>query len=352
MQKQAKASEGKRLSPEEISIFCEQAALVLQSGIPLNDGMEALCLNYRDSVYGENFARLQEALNESGFLLEGLKAAGIFPAYMVQMVRIGEKTGNLDTFMDELATYYLRESRIRRSVVNAVVYPLLLLLMMSAVIGILVLRVLPVFEEVLRGFGVGQTASMATRIGLLSGKVVLVLTVVLILGGLLLFLWVRLSGGGKAWHLITKLFPPIRRVVEKLTATRFSSAMAMMLSGGFPMEEAAGLINDVFTDGLGREKVVVFSESLLSGSSFSAAVDQSQLFEPLYNRMIKMGVLAGKTDGVLRRIAQVYEEELDASISHLVSLIEPSLVALLSIVIGGILLSVMLPLAGIMAGMS
>jgi type IV pilus assembly protein PilC len=108
-----------RLSADELSILCEQIALIVRSGLPLHDGVEALCDNYRNTRYAARFQKLRDAVLATGSLYRGLVDAGIFPSYLREMANIGERTGELDTVMSGLALYYQREAKLRRAVVNA-----------------------------------------------------------------------------------------------------------------------------------------------------------------------------------------------------------------------------------------
>ena len=125
----------------------------------------------------------------------------------------------------------------------------------------------------------------------------------------------------------------------------------MMLSSGFPTGEALRLMPSILSDAEAGERVKGISRDLDSGMSFADAMENSRLFDGLHNRMIRMGVAAGREDQVMNTIAGLYEEQVESGISQLVAIIEPTLIALLSIVIGAILLSVMLPMAGILSSM-
>ena len=132
----------------EISMFCEQVALILGSGVSLYDGIEALCDNYKGTAYGASFEAIDRAVKQTGSLHAALQETRVFPPYVLQMAKIGEQTGKLDEIMSSLSAYYAREQRIRRSVQNAVVYPICLIIMMAVVIVVLVSKVLPIFQQV------------------------------------------------------------------------------------------------------------------------------------------------------------------------------------------------------------
>ena len=148
---------------------------------------------------------------------------------------------------------------------------------------------------------------------------------------------------------LKKIFPPLNRIINRLAASRTASVLSMMLSGGFPLEEALAMVPSVLPDAAAAAEVKNIRGKMDEGATFAEAVTQSKLFDPLHSRMIRMGVDAGREDEVMTKIAATYEEEVEDGIAGLVSIIEPTLVALLSIVIGAVLLSVMLPMAGIIS---
>ena len=341
----------KTVSPEETAMFCQQVAMVLKSGIPMYDGIEAMCENYRDTRYGASFDRLSQMVKDTGSLYEAIRDLGIFPAYMVQMTKIGEKTGSLDNVMDALGDYYERETGVRKSVRNAVVYPLMLIVMMAAVIILLIATVLPVFNQVFRSLGMelSASASAVMALGMGAGQAVLWLVGALLVISLALFLLMKTKARPQALQMLNRLFPQVKKISQRLAAERFASVMAAMMRSGYPLEEAVSLIPGLLNDQASREKVLQCKKAMAEGSSFPDAVEGAGLFEPLHLKMIRVGFTTGQVDQVMEKLAAMYQEDIDNRISRLVSLIEPTMVAVLSIVIGAILLAVMLPLASILS---
>lgn len=346
-------SMNKTIPPEEISVFCEQIALMLGAGMSLRDGLEALAENYRGTPEEKLYRALSEKVDESGSVYEGLKAAGHFPQYMVEMVNIGERTGKLEQVMNGLSAYYAGEGKIRRAIVSAVAYPIVLGVMMACVIVVMVTRVLPIFEQVLGSMGMEMNAAGTAllRFGMNTGKIVLILVGVLVLLVLLVCLALRTKWRDRALAFVRRVLPPVDRLNRRIAAARFASVMAMMLDSGFPIEEALGVMPSILTDKASRERLAAMCGKVESGAPLIDALSGTGFFDALHVRMIRLGFVAGRPDGVMRKVADIYTEEVDNGISALVSVIEPSLVALLSVVIGAVLLSVMLPMAGIISSM-
>ena len=341
----------KKLPPNETALFCEQVAMVLKAGIPLDDGMETLARSYEGSRYGERFKQIRDALLKHGALSAALEEAKIFPAYLCAMTRIGERAGKLDEVMASLANYYQWEAQIKTSVKNAILYPTMLVMMLAVVIAILVISVLPVFQRVFDSLGLtaGSPAAAAMRVGVGVGKGMLILvgvfTVLLLLIGVLL----KTSRRDSVLSLLSSMLPAIRRVNAKLSTARYAAALSMMLTAGYPVEDAIQLAPSVITDQKRRRQADLAARQLLGGASFAEAAEKSALFDPMHEKMIRFGSAAGTIDTVMGKLSGIYMEEADDAIHAVVAMIEPTLVAVLSVVIGGILLSVMLPLLSVLS---
>lgn len=336
------------MKADELSLFCQQVELLLSAGLPLHDGMTNLTDGYANTPYAQRMTQLGKAVEETGSLYEGMKDSTLFPHYLREMVRIGETSGQLERVMHGMASHYDREDAVAYTVRTAVTYPLVLIGMMTVVVLVLVWRVLPIFRQVMAGLGEdlsgGSTLGAA---GMTIGRVMLALVGMLLLAVLALALWYRFAPQ-KALRWLRKSFPMVAKLQHDMDASRFAGAMQMLLAGGFPLEESLTLMMDVFTDDEVRSRVADIRGKLNEGVSFPEAVEQSGIFDPLYGRMIRLGFDAGRTDDVMGKLEEVYRTEMDEKISRLVSWIEPALVTLLALVIGAILLSVMLPLAGLL----
>ena len=343
----------KSLSSAELSTFCGQVALILEAGLPLYDGMETLVGADKNSENADIYESASKGVNEKGSLYDALCGDERWPKYLVEMVGIGERAGQLDRVMRGLENYYAREDRIRKSIVGAITYPLVLGIMLIVIVAILLWKVLPVFRRVLASMGVGMSESgnLMMRLGVTVGWVILALVVVVVLLVVVGAVMMRTKHREKVLGLIRKIMPSFNRVNRELSASRVASVLSMMLSGGFPMDEALEMTSHVLTDRAAAEKVESIRASLNNGSSFSEAVAKAELFDELHNRMVAMGSATGREDQVLAKLADLYEEQVEDGITRMVAIIEPTLVALLSIVIGAVLLSVMLPMAGILSSL-
>lgn len=335
-----------RKSAEELSLFCTQCALVLRSGMLLADGLLATAEENGD----EALRIIAEKLASGDTLENALKAGGDYPSYMVSLAGIGERTGCLEEVMDALALYYQREGAIRRQLTNTLLHPLLLAVVMLCVVAVLLLKVLPVFSEVYAQLGgaSGLTAGVLA-FGRTAGIICLVLTGLFACAGVFAFASSRTAGGyERLTGLLTKL-PFVRRVSEKIASGRVAYALSLLLSSGYDIDDAVRLLPGLVSQHEALAKINRLSARMEQGESFSSAVRESGLFSGMYARLVGLGVQSGALDEVMARISVLYDAEIEESLTGILGAVEPAIVAVLSGIIGVVLLSVMLPLLEILS---
>jgi len=352
----AKTNEnGVMLTSEELSVFCDQIALMLESGMTLRDGIDMLAEDEeKQGAKAKPYASLRSTVEETGSLYIAMKEREQeWPHYMVEMVGIGEETGRLEEIMKNLSRYYTREGKIKDAASSAVTYPLVLGIMMVIIIAVLLWRVMPVFRRVLNSLGVSPDAGSMKlmRAGTICGWIVLALVGVLILCVVIVAVMMRTGKREKTLAFLRKLLPPVQKISEKLSASRIAGMLGMMLGGGFPIENALDLSEGALDDESSKEKVKEIRGKMNDGEPFADAVSSTGLFTDFYNRILKIGSASGHEPQVLTKISEVYEEQVEDDLGRMISLIEPVMVALLSVVIGAILLSMMLPMVGVMSNL-
>ncbi len=341
-----------KLESTELAWLCEQIALVQKSGIPLPEGIDLLAESAdmpRQAVVLHGLAQEMRKLIP---LSEAMEALDSFPAYLVKMTRIGELSGNLDNVMGNLADFYARDAELRKKVRSALIYPVILLLMMLGIIILLVARVLPVFSQILSSFG-GNMPTFSQ--GLLSFGVFISsqafwlfpLLIILITA---LVLWLRRSIAGR--RLIDKArlnLPILGPLYRRIYTSRFSISLSYMLRSGIDLDTALSMTEAVMDNSLVSEKIAECRQKIRKGEDTFTALQQTTLFPKLFIRMLSLGNRTGEMDAVMNKIARAYESEVDSRLTRLTGIVEPLLVMILSIIVGGILLTVMLPLVEIMA---
>ena len=335
------------MKDKDLAIFCMQLALVLKSGIVLHEGISMMLEDIEQDAIKETLIVLEKELSAGKTLDRALVTEGSFPGYMTDMIEIGIKSGRLEDVMIALGSYYEREEALRQSIKSAVFYPLILSTMMLIVMMVLSIKVLPIFQEVFNNLGgeISGIAQVFMKFGMAVSSYVYVIVIGIILITIGVIGIVKTEKGKQIGEeLIGKL-----KITEKIATARFAAAMALMMASGLDTEEALKMASKLVKNKKVKKKVEWCEVRLKEGAAFINTLSESRIFSKLATRMLSMGMKMGNIDAVMKQVADAYEEEVQGALNKRVAMIEPISVAVLSLLIGSILISVMLPLMGIMS---
>lgn len=340
-----------KLSDRQVALFCRGLSLQLHAGIPLADGIHLLA----EDEAGEcrNLLKQIGTLLDAGAQLsEALKEAGGFPEYVCGMVTVAEQTGKLEQTLQSLCGFYDRQAAQRRQIKNALSYPSMVFALMLLVVGVLLVKVLPVFDRVYGSLGsrlTGPAAGLLYAGQLLEGALPALFILLLVLA---------------AAALALRTFPALReklaaawkrrygdcRLARKFNNARFARAMAMGLSSGLPLERCLSLAEDLLRDVPGAaRRCGDCARAVTEGISPGTAMEKAQLLPPAQCRLLQLGHRSGNADRVMEQIADTMTEDAQAALEQVISGIEPAMVLIASLLVGLILLSVMVPLADILS---
>lgn len=353
MKKEQASHKKKKPDAMELSLLCYQMALIFKSGVNPVEGIPLLAEEITNTDMKASLAFISEKIVNGMSVYDSFSLEGSFPDYMLHMIRIGELTGTMDTVMDNLSLYYENESDIKKQMRSAVTYPIILALLMLGVIALMILKVIPMFGQIVESLG-GQLPGEAERLFSFTinmEKILLWLIAVLIPILVALFIFAKTIKGRFLLDQIKVNNPIIGSVYRKIIASRIGQGLSLTTQSGMNaidgFNAVKGLIDNVYV----TKRLQEASESITNGKSFSEAIKEADIFPELFNRMIKTGERSGSLDYIMKKVATVYGKEAELSIKKLSRAIEPTLVAVLSIILGIVLLAVMLPLIGIMSSL-
>jgi len=339
------------LSAEELATFARQFALTVKTGIPLSEAVMLLRDDADTGVAKKLLNDILQELEAGGTLADALRKTGVFPVYMTQMIEIGESSGRLDSVLDSLHRYYDREDNISKSARSAAIYPAIMLVILVVIILILVTKVLPIFNRVFQMLGseMSPLAQGAMSIGSAISSVSTILVGIIVVVAVI-FIIMRLTAKGRA--AIGSLGQSIfKKLSDRMAAAKFASAMALMLASGLDTSRSIALTLPLMTHPKMRAKVEELARRSEAGGSFTEDVVNTKIFTGMQAKMLALGYKSGNLDTVMEQIADDYEHEVDDQLDGLISVIEPTMVAVLCVIVGLILLSAMLPLLGIMSSL-
>lgn len=345
--------DSKQLSNAEIASFCSQIAMLFQAGITPAEGVNIMLSDNTGSPAEPLLRKIRDICFQGEPFHRALEATGVFPEYVLHTISLGEISGNLDDCMISLANYYEKEDNISESIRNAITYPFIMIAMMIAVIFVLVSKVMPIFNQVFIELGSEMSGFAASllKLGDTLNKYSILLVVLLCLMLVLYLITTKTAFGKKLMHSFLTSFPLTKSFYESVACQRFASGMALTLSSGMDTFSGLDMVSKLVGSKPMEEKILRCKQSIMEGADFAEALVGAGIFNHLHSQMISVGSKSGNVDTVLSKIADNYEKETDKKIQSIISILEPTLVIILSLIVGLILLSVILPLIGIMTSM-
>lgn len=337
----------KKLGYDEQALFCRQMAYVAKAGIPLADAYRFLGAEGADEALLDS---VFSAVRQGDGFGAALRQAGAFSDYLVSVVGLGEKTGDLEQTFYELSAYFEQRAEIRRRIRQAFTYPLILFAMMLAVVLFLIIEVLPQFAEIISGAGgtLPAAAGAILSFGLwvrADYPYILGALAILIISGVLLF-HSRAGRRGLDSFLLTRA--GFGQITRKLLTARFCAAMKMALASGNSFADSVGLTAEVIGNRKARRLLRQASADISKENDILQALRGTGLFPQAFLNLFGTAYKTGNMEETLGRMADYYQDGFDEAIYSITSRVEPALVIVLSCVAGVILFSVMLPIINIM----
>ena len=327
----------KQLDHMGVSAFCRSVDL-LQHGRTKTGG-----------ILESGLAVIKEHVDNGEGLAAAMKASGIFPDYALQMVEAGETSGKLEGILFRLARYYADQKTISEKLKNAVTYPAVMILLIIVLLAVMIRMVLPSFSAVYERL----TGSLAaSSYGYVRWAYVFcwIALIALIIIAAALLIGYRMWKGGKreSVEALLRKSPVCASILENMAMFRFTSALATFIASGDMQDEAVDKSIPMADYGPVEEKLKRVASGMLEGHSIAQAAYDEELFEPTYGRMLLAGERSGNLENVLERLTDLLEENCSNEVDRLVGFVDPLLSGILMVTVGLSLLSVMLPLIGMM----
>lgn len=341
----------REIKSKDLSIMSRQLSSVLLSDVDISNGILMLeeqtgCIRLRlllQNVY--------DRLQEGASLGIAMEDESELPDYLIHMVKIGDESGRLDLVFEQLSEYYEKDANIRNKIRNATTYPAILSVIMIWVIGLLIVQILPLFENILMSMGGSLPKSTTALLNLSSFLLTYSIPLIFFLGVIvLLSLWFKGTAKGKLFFDALSLKIPFVKTLKKRVITaRFARSMMILLESGVPIETALLRIADLMENEVIANRLKKAGEDIINGANFTTAIQQTEVFPPLLLRMITVGERTGRLGRMLGDMAETFDKDIDDVLQKLATIVEPALIIVLSTIVGYIMLSVMLPLIQIMS---
>lgn len=339
---------GKKPKTKELAVFCRQFVSIAEAGVPvistlgmLEDQTENKMLQY---AIGDCKEQIQQGESFSSAMAMHPK---VFPKMLVTLAEAGEASGSLETSFLRMATQFEKEAHIQSTIKKAGVYPCVVLCVALAVVVVMLVFVVPQFEAMFADMGTtlpAITVFVVNMSAYLQDKWYVVIAVGI--GGFTLFIkFLKSPLGESTMSVVTLKIPVVNNLVSKTACARMARTLSTLLGSGMSIIESIYITSETMTNLLFKAAISNVAEEVSMGSSMHTPLEEAGIFPPLVYHMVSIGEETGNTEKMLDTLAGYYEEEVEAATEAMMALLEPLTIILLAVLVGGIIGSVMAPMA-------
>jgi len=339
---------GAKPSPEDIAIFFRQLATMLTAGIPLVQAFEIVGTGHEKPSVQKLILDVKSQIEGGSTLHEAFaKHPLYFDDLSVNLVEAGEQAGALETLLDKIATYKEKTEAIKKKIKKALFYPAAVLAVAVIVTVILLIFVIPQFESLFKGFGADLPAftQMVINMSKFVQSQGWMLALVAGGGGYAFFYFKQRSRKMREWLDRTMLKTPIiGPILRKAAIARYARTLSTTFAAGVPLVEALTSVAGATGNIVYQDAVLRMKDEVSTGQRLQRAMDNTGLFPNMVNQMIAVGEESGSLDQMAGKVADFYEQEVDAAVDAMSSLLEPLIMAILGVLVGGLVIAMYLPI--------
>jgi len=336
------------VKPKDLAVFTRQFSVMIDAGLPLVQCLEILAGQQENKTFESVLTTTRSSVEGGATLSAAMRQHDkVFDALYVNLVEAGEAGGILDTILQRLANYIEKNVKLKRAVKSALVYPVSVLLVAGGVITLLLWKVVPIFATLFLGLGVALplptriVMALSNFVGSIFGLMIVVFFAGVAIG---LKLWHGTTNGRYILDGVLLKLPLVGLLLRKIAVARFTRTLGTLISSGVPILEGLDITartagNAVIERALGQVR-----KALEQGKNLADPLKETNVFPGMVTQMIGVGEQTGAMDAMLQKIADFYEEEVDAAVKDLLAALEPAMIVFLGLVVGGIVISMYLPL--------
>ena len=341
----------KKVKSKELAIFTRQFSVMIDAGLPLVQCLEILAQQQENKYFAQVLQQVRQDVEEGATLAASMaRHPKCFDQLFVNMIEAGETGGILDLILQRLSSYIEKIVKLRRDVISAMIYPSAVVVIAAGVIAVIMVFVIPSFQNIFEGLlGPGEQLPLPTRIVVNCSEFVagwggLVILAALIATTLAVRFYYKTDGGRRQIDYLLLKMPIVGAILRKVAIARFSRTLATLLSSGVPILQSLDITARTAGNVILEDAINKIRFGVERGESFVEPLRASDVFPNMVAQMVGIGEQTGSLDAMLGKIADFYEQEVDAAIANLLTLMEPLLIGFLGVTIGSIVIAMYLPL--------
>lgn len=337
----------KRVNLKALGMFCRQFSIVLQAGVPIAQALDVLRTQTEHRTLRAVLDLIYESMQKGISLSNSMRQQkGVFPELMVNMVEAGEASGKLEEVFVRLADTYEKEAKLNRKIISSLIYPVVILVVAVIIVGVLMLYVVPQFVSILSNLNTELPKLTKILIGISDffKNHWLKMFIASLLGGFGIR-QLLMHDQSKEWiHSVILRTPVLGGVMMQIITARFTRTLSVLLASGVLLIQSMEMVKKIIGNKVIQNKVSDVIEDIKKGKGLYGPLRKIDIFPPMVTSMVKIGEESGELDFSLKKCADFYDEEVEAGLQRLTTLIEPLVIIGVAIVVGFIVLSVLLPM--------
>ena len=336
-----------RVKQAEIGIFTRQFSVMLDAGLPLVQCLEGIAQQQENKHFRVVLEKVRADVESGSTLADAMaQHPKVFDGLYTNMVAAGEAGGILDTILQRLSIFIEKIVKLKSALRSAMMYPAVILSIAVVVVGIILWKVVPIFRTLFEGFGV--ELPLATRVVIAASSFVESYFLFIIVGIVLVTIAFRkyyaTESGRRVVDRIFLKTPVLGEIVRKIAVARFTRTLATLLSSGVPILEGLEITAKTAGNSILEDVLRQTRRSIEEGKSMSEPMRQSNFFPILVTQMVSVGESTGELDNMLVKVADYYEEEVDTIVNNMLTILEPIMMVVMGVIVGGIVIAMYLPL--------
>jgi type IV pilus assembly protein PilC len=338
---------GSKVKDRDVMIFTRQFATMIDAGLPIVQCLDILSQQTENKVLRNTIRTIKQDVEGGSTLAEALKKhPKIFDDLYVNMVAAGEAGGVLNTILNRIAIFIEKASKLKRKVKGAMIYPCTIVVVAVAVVSILLLYVIPVFGELYGG--AGKALPLPTQMTINVSNWFRAYFLYIVGAVVAIIVALRMYSKTEKGRLMIDGFllrlPIIGDLLRKVAVARFSQNMSILLSSGVPILDGLAITARTAGNKIVEQAVMKCRISISQGKTIAEPLAESKIFPPMVCQMVAIGENTGSLDSLLKKVAEFYEDEVDSAVANLTALMEPVIMVVLGVIIGGLVISMYLPI--------
>ena len=338
---------GSGVSIKELALFTRQFSVMLDAGLPLVECLAILGIQQNNKIFGKVLEQIRTDVESGSTLSQAMERhPKIFDGLFVNMVSAGEAGGILDVILQRLSFFLEKTVKLKRALISASVYPSTIISVAIAIVVIIMVWVIPVFATLFESLD--TSLPLPTRVVIGATGLLTRFALPLAIGGVIFLLagryFYRTSRGRLILDTMTLRIPWLGVVLRKIAISRFARTLSTLLGSGIPILEGLEITAGTAGNVVIRNSILSARQEVEEGSTLAEPLRRRKLFPPMVTQIVAVGEQTGQLDNMLKKLADYYEEEADASIANLMTMLEPLMIIFLGGIVGGIVVSMYFPI--------